>query len=134
MNRPLRVTVRCPHAKPEDTCALPPGVRYCVCYGDQHREPVGQVAVVGGQVVWSVQLAGRARGHYSYVAVTRQGTTLNPVELLDEATVRETVEGGRAFYVLRGPRELRFEIEAGALIEAALEGREYVDAAPVTVH
>lgn len=132
--RPLRVTVRCPNAKPEDACALPPGVRYCVCYGDQHREPVGQVAVVGGQVVWSVLAAGRARGHYSYVAVVRQGATLAPVELQDDPSVRETVEGGRAFYVLRGPREQRFEVDAGALFEAALEGREYVDAAPVTVH
>jgi hypothetical protein len=60
--------------------------------------------------------------------------TLAPVELQDEANVRETVEGGRAFYVLRGPREQRVEVLASALVEAALEGREYVDAAPVTVH
>jgi hypothetical protein len=113
---------------------LPPGVRYCVCYGDQHREHVGQVAVSSGQIVWSVMLNGRARGHYSYVAVVRQGATLAPVELMDDPGVRETVEGARAFYVLRGPREQRFEVDASALVEAALEGREYVDAAPVTVH
>jgi hypothetical protein len=134
VTRSLRVTVRCPHAKPDDPCMLPPGVRYCVCYGDQHREPVGQLAVVGGQIVWSAQVQGRARGHTSYVAVLRQGVTLAPVELQDEANVRETVEGGRAFYVLRGPREQRVEVLASALVEAALEGREYVDAAPVTVH
>lgn len=113
---------------------LPPGVRYCVCYGDQHREPVGQLAVVGGQIVWSVALGGKPRGHSSYVAVLRQGSTLAPVELQDEAYVRETVEGGRAYYVLRGPREQRVEVLASALVEAALEGREYVDAAPVSVH
>ena len=92
MARPLRVSVRCPHAKPEDLCALPPGVRYCLCYADQHREPVGQVSVQHGQILWSVLVAGRARGLYSYVAVVRQGTVLTPVELQDEATVRETVD------------------------------------------
>lgn len=134
VTRPLRVTVRCPHAKPEDPCMLPPGVRYCVCYGDLHREPVGQIAVQGGQIVWSVMLNGRARGHYSYVAVVRQGATLAPVELQDDPAVRETVEGGRAFYVLRGPREQRFEVDASSLLDAALDGREYVDASPVAVH
>lgn len=134
MARPLRVSVRCPHAKPEDLCALPPGVRYCLCYADQHREPVGQVSVQHGQILWSVLTAGRARGLYSYVAVVRQGSVLTPVELQDEVTVRETVEGGRAVYILRGPREQRLEVEAAALIEAAVESREYVDATVVTTH
>lgn len=134
MARPLRVSVRCPHAKPEDLCALPPGVRYCLCYADQHREPVGQVSVQHGQILWSVLTAGKTRGLYSYVAVVRQGTVLTPVELQDDVAVRETVEGGRAVYVLRGPRDQRLEVEAAALVEAAVESREYVDATVVTTH
>ena len=51
-----------------------------------------------------------------------------PIELQDEPAVRETVENGRALYVVRGPRDQRYEIEAAALVEAALEGREIVDA------
>jgi hypothetical protein len=134
MARPLRVSVRCPHAKPEDLCALPPGVRYCLCYADQHREPVGQVSVQHGQILWSVLVAGKTRGLYSYVAVVRQGTVLTPVELQDDVAVRETVENGRALYILRGPRDQRLEVDAAALVEAALESREYVDAAVVTTH
>lgn len=134
MARPLRVSVRCPHAKPEDLCALPPGVRYCLCYADQHREPVGQVSVQHGQILWSVLVAGKTRGLYSYVAVVRQGAVLTPVELQDDVAVRETVENGRAVYILRGPRDQRLEVEAAALVEAALESREYVDAAVVTTH
>ncbi|MBK6528142.1 MAG: hypothetical protein IPF99_00685 [Deltaproteobacteria bacterium] len=68
------------------------------------------------------------------MAVVRQGTLLAPVELQDEASVRETVENGRAVYVVRGPRDQRLEIEASSLIEAAVENREYVDAAVVTSH
>jgi hypothetical protein len=113
---------------------LPPGVRYCVCYADQHRDHVGQVSVQGGQLLWSVLAGGKPRGWYSYVAVVRQGTNMVPIELQDEGLVRETVENGRAFYVVRGPREQRFEIEAASLIEAAAEGREYVDAALSTLH
>lgn len=111
---------------------LPPGVRYCVCYSDQHRDHAGQVAIVGGQLVWSVLSGGRPRGFYSYVAVVRQGATLTPIELQDEASVRETVENGRALYVVRGPRDQRYEIEAAALVEAALDGREMVDAVAAT--
>jgi hypothetical protein len=113
---------------------LPPGVRYCVCYGDQHREHVGVVSIQGGQLLWSVPVHGRPRGWYSYVAVVRQGNNITPVELQDEATVRETVENGRALYLVRGPRDQRYEIEAAALVEAALEGREIVDAVPSTAH
>jgi hypothetical protein len=131
---PRRINVRCPHAKPEDLCALPPGVRYCVCYGDLHRDHVGQVSVQGGQLLWSVLSNGRPRGWYSYVAVVRQGAALVPVELQDEAAVRETVENGRAFYVVRGPREQRFEIDAASLVEAAVEGRETVDAVASSAH
>ena len=134
MARPLRVSVRCPHAKPEDLCALPPGVRYCLCYSDQHREPVGQVSVQHGQILWSVLVGAKPRGLYSYVAVVRQGTLLAPVELQDEPSVRETVEGGRAVYIVRGPRDQRLEIDASSLIEAAVENREYVDATVVTTH
>jgi len=134
MASPRRLNVRCPHAKPEDTCMLPPGVRYCLCYGDQHRDHVGQVTVQGGQILWSVLASGKPRGFYSYVAVVRQGAALVPVELQDEAAVRETVENGRAFYVLRGPRDQRFEVEAAALVEAALEGREIVDAVASSTH
>lgn len=134
MARPLRVSVRCPHAKPEDLCALPPGVRYCLCYADQHREPVGQVSVQHGQILWSVLAGGRARGLYSYVAVVRQGTVLTPVELQDDVALREVVENGRAVYVVRGPRDQRLEVEAAALIEAAADNREYVDAVVVTAH
>jgi alpha-ketoglutarate-dependent taurine dioxygenase len=132
MSRSLR-TVRCPHAKPDDLCQLPPGVRYCVCYGDVHRDPVGQVSVQGGQVVWSVAAAsgGRPRGAYTWVAVVRQGATVNPVELHDDASLRETVEGGQAFYVVRGPRDTRYRIDAGSLVEAAVEHREYLDATPM---
>jgi len=125
---------RCPHAKPDDLCMLPPGVRYCVCYGDQHRDHVGQVSIQGGQLLWSVLAGARARGWYSYVAVVRQGATVVPVELQDDASVRETVENGRAFYVVRGPRDQRYEIEAAALVEAALEGREIVDAVASSAH
>ncbi len=128
-----RLSVRCPHAKPEDTCTLPPGVRYCMCYGDQHRDHVGQVSVQGGQLLWSVLTNGRPRGWYSYVAVVRQGAVAVPLELQDEPAVRETVENGRAVYVLRGPRDQRFEVEASALVEAALEGREVVDAVASSV-
>ncbi len=127
-------TVRCPHARPEDLCMLPPGVRYCVCYGDQHRDHVGQVSIQGGQLLWSVLAGGRPRGWYSYVAVVRQGATVMPVELQDDASVRETVENGRAFYVVRGARDQRYEIEAAALVEAALEGREIVDAVASSAH
>ncbi len=134
MARPLRVSVRCPHAKPEDLCALPPGVRYCLCYADQHREPVGVVSVQHGQILWSVPVAGKARGLYSYVAVVRQGTVLTPVELQDEAAVRETVENGRAIYILRGPRDQRLEVAAASLVEAAVDNREYVDASVITAH
>lgn len=134
MARPLRVSVRCPHAKPEDLCALPPGVRYCLCYSDQHREPVGQVSVQHGQILWSVLVGAKPRGLYSYVAVVRQGTLLAPVELQDEAAVRETVENGRAVYIVRGPRDQRLEIDASSLIEAAVDNREYVDATVVTTH
>jgi hypothetical protein len=134
MARPLRVSVRCPHAKPEDLCALPPGVRYCLCYSDQHREPVGQVSVQHGQILWSVLVGAKPRGLYSYVAVVRQGTLLAPVELQDEPAVRETVENGRAVYIVRGPRDQRLEIDASSLIEAAVENREYVDATVVTTH
>lgn len=134
MARPLRVSVRCPHAKPEDLCALPPGVRYCLCYSDQHREPVGQVSVQHGQILWSVLVGAKPRGLYSYVAVVRQGTLLAAVELQDEASVRETVENGRAVYIVRGPRDQRLEIDASSLIEAAVENREYVDATVVTTH
>ncbi len=134
MARPLRVSVRCPHAKPEDLCALPPGVRYCLCYADQHREPVGVVSVQHGQILWSVPVAGKARGLYSYVAVVRQGTVLTPVELQDEVAVRETVENGRAIYILRGPRDQRLEVAAASLVEAAVDNREYVDASVITAH
>ena len=143
MARPLRVSVRCPHAKPEDLCALPPGVRYCLCYSDQHREPVGQVSVQHGQILWSVLVGAKPRGLYSYVAVVRQGTLLAAVELQDEASVRETLsnsdekfvrENGRAVYIVRGPRDQRLEIDASSLIEAAVENREYVDATVVTTH
>jgi len=127
-------TVRCPHARPEDLCMLPPGVRYCVCYGDQHRDHVGQVSIQGGQLLWSVLAGGRPRGWYSYVAVVRQGATVMPVELQDDASVRETVENGRAFYVVRGARDQRYEIESAALVEAALEGREIVDAVASSAH
>ena len=127
-------TVRCPHARPEDTCMLPPGVRYCVCYGDQHRDYVGAVSIQGGQLLWSVTANGRPRGWYSYVAVVRQGAAVVPVELQDEASVRETVENGRALYVVRGPRDQRYEIEAAALVEAAREGREIVDAVVSAAH
>lgn len=113
---------------------LPPGVRYCVCYGDQHRDHVGAVSIQGGQLLWSVLAGGRPRGWYSYVAVVRQGAALVPVELQDDPAVRETVENGRAFYVVRGPRDQRYEVEAAALIEAALEGREIVDAVPSAAH
>jgi hypothetical protein len=113
---------------------LPPGVRYCLCYADQHRDHVGQLAIYGGQLLWSVLAGARPRGWYSYVAVVRQGTALVPVELQDEPSVRETVENGRAFYIVRGPRDQRFEIEAAALVEAAAEGREYVDATPSAMH
>jgi len=109
-------------------------VRYCLCYADQHREPVGQVSVQNGQILWSVLVGGRPRGLYSYVAVVRQGTLLAPVELQDEVSVRETVENGRAVYVVRGPRDQRLEIGAASLIEAAVENREYVDAAVITSH
>lgn len=134
MPRSLRVPIRCPHAKPEDLCTLPPGVRYCVCYGDQHREAVGQVTVRQGQILWFVEVAGKPRGWYSYVAVQRLGAAAVPIELQDEPSVRETVENGRAFYVLRGPRDARFEVDAGALVEAALENREYVHAVPAPTH
>ena len=134
MTRPLRVTVRCPHAKPDDLCALPPGVRYCLCYSDINREPVGQVSVQNGQILWSVLSAGRARGQYTYVAVVRQGAVLTPIELQDEASLRETVENGRAVYVVRGPRDQRLEVAAAALIEAAGDHREYVDATPISTH
>jgi hypothetical protein len=134
MARTTKFTVRCPHAKPEDLCVLPAGVRYCLCYGDQQRDHVGRVSVQGGQLLWSVLVGGRARGWYSYVAVVRQGAQLVPLELQDEPSVRETVENGRAYYVLRGPREQRFEVEAAALVEAAVEGKEVVDAVPAPVH
>ena len=133
MSRSLR-TVRCPHAKPDDLCQLPPGVRYCVCYGDVHRDHVGQVSVQGGQLLWSVLSNGKPRGWYSYVAVIRQGAAVVPLELLDEPSVRETVENGRAFYVVRGPREQRYEIDAASLVEAAGEGRETVDAVASSTH
>jgi hypothetical protein len=126
-----RLHVRCPHARPEDLCMLPPGVRYCVCYSDQQRDHVGQVAIQGGQILWSVITNGKPRGWYSYVAVVRQGTAVVPLELQEEPAVRETVENGRAVYVVRGPRDQRYEIEASALVEAALEGRETVDAVVV---
>ncbi len=134
MSRTVRVAVRCPHAKPDDPCALPPGVRYCVCYGDQHREPVGLVSIRGGQVLWNVPVGGKGRGWYSWVAVLRQGETVVPVELQDDPNVRETVDGGRAFYLVRGARDQRYEIDASAIIEAALEHREYVDAIPSSSH
>ncbi|MBL8603455.1 MAG: hypothetical protein JNK72_16140 [Myxococcales bacterium] len=130
MPRVLR-TVRCPHAKTDDPCQLPPGVRYCVCYADQHREPVGAVSVQGGQVVWSVASGGKARGASTWVAVVRQGGAVIPVELQDDPALRETVEGGRAYYLVRGPRDARFALEAGSLVEAALEQREFIDVVPL---
>ncbi len=126
----VRVGVRCPHAKAGDPCVLPPGVRYCLCYSDVHREPVGDVAVRGGQIVWSVRVDGRPRGTWTFVALLRQGAVRAPVELADDPELRETVEGGRAYYVVRGPRDQRYEVAAGALVEAAAERREYVDATP----
>lgn len=113
---------------------LPPGVRYCVCYSDQHRDHVGQVSVQNGQILWSVLSGGKPRGWYSYVAVVRQGTTVTPLELQDDPALRETVENGRCFYVVRGPRDQRYEIEAAALVEAAAEGREAVDAVATSAH
>ena len=113
---------------------LPPGVRYCVCYGDLNRDHVGQVSVQGGQLLWSVLSNGKPRGWYSYMAVVRQGSAIVPLELQDEPSVRETVENGRAFYVVRGPREQRFEIDAASLVEAAVEGRETVDAVASSTH
>jgi len=99
-----------------------------VCYGDLHRDAVGQVSVQGGQVVWAVAAGGRPRGAYTWVAVVRQGAAVSPLELHDDASLRETVEGGQAFYVVRGPRDTRYRIDAGTLVEAAAERREYLDA------
>lgn len=130
----VKVSVRCPHAKPDDPCSLPPGVRYCVCYGDLHRDPVGQVSVRNGQLLWNVPVNGRPRGWCSWVAVVRQGDTLVPIELQDTPELRETVDSGRAYYLVRGPRDQPYEITAGALIEAALENREHIDATPSTSH
>lgn len=76
-------------------------------------------------------LGGRPRGAYTWVAVVRQGATVNPVELHDDPSLRETVEGGQAFYVVRGPRDTRYRIDAGSLVEAAVEHREYLDATPM---
>ncbi len=133
MLRTPRSPVRCPHARAEDPCMLPPGVRYCVCYGDQQREPVGTVSIQGGQVFWSV--AGpKPRGWYSYVAVVHQGSSLVPIELQDEPTLHETLDNGRAYYIVRGPRDQRYEIDAAALVIAANEGRESVDATPSPLH
>lgn len=129
-----RVRLRCPHAKPEDTCSLPPGVRYCVCYGDQHREPIGEVSVRGGQIFWTITANGKPRGWYSYVATVRQGGMLVPIELVDEPALREHVDNNRAWYVVRGPRDQRYEIEAAALIYAANDGREIVEAVASVVH
>ena len=57
-----------------------------------------------------------------------------PHDCPDTCALETTVENGRAFYVVRGPRDQRYEVEAAALIEAALEGREIVDAAPSAAH
>lgn len=132
MPRKLRQAVRCPRANREDDlCTLPPGVRHCLCYGDQPGDPVGVVEIHDGQLFWFVP-GTRPRGWYSYLAVTRQGSVETPLELEGQrGTAVQTVsEGGRLFYLVRTLRGGQFLLDAAELIYAAAEGRETVLASP----
>jgi hypothetical protein len=130
MSRHRRVAIVCPRAKPDDGCKLPPGVCHCVCHGDEGRGPVGNLVVRDGQLFWVVRGDdGRDVGGYTYVAVMARGVGLEPVELEGdvELRVRHEKDGRRPCYVVRGRNQRFYEIDAGALVDAAYEGREAVE-------
>lgn len=52
---PRRTNVRCPLAKPEDLCTLPPGVRCCMCYGDVHRDQHARIFLAAVEAEVPVQ-------------------------------------------------------------------------------
>jgi hypothetical protein len=123
------VGVVCPHARPEDGCRIPPGVRYCVCHGAEHDAPVGQLAVREGQLFWFVRDAeGRENGVYSYVAVLLRAGGLEAVELEGAVDFRvvQGPDGRRPCYRVRGKSARTYEIDAASLIDAACEGKEFV--------
>jgi hypothetical protein len=126
MVRRIRPLVRCPRAREDDPCALPPGVRFCLC--EENAEPVGQLKIHEGQLFWFV-VGGRAKGWHSYVAVVRQGTIDVPLELEDSEAIVPTTEGARVVYRLRAKRDgAEVLIDASEFVYAASDGRELVRA------
>ncbi|MDP3273938.1 MAG: hypothetical protein Q8Q09_02005 [Deltaproteobacteria bacterium] len=129
MPRRLRPYVRCPRAREDDICALPPGVRHCLC--DETADPVGQVLIHEGQLFWHV-VGGKAKGWHSYLAVLRRGSSDVPIELEGAGPITPTTEGGRVQYRVRAKRDgAEFLVQASEFAYAASDGRETVKAEPV---
>lgn len=126
MVRRIRPFVRCPRAREDDLCALPPGVRHCLC--EENADPVGQLVIIEGQIFWHV-IGGRAKGWHSYVALMPQGTMDVPVELDGEGPIVPSIEGTRMVYRLRTKRDgAEVLIDASEFVYAASDGRETVRA------
>ncbi|MBL8683945.1 MAG: hypothetical protein JNK05_32535 [Myxococcales bacterium] len=126
MARRIRPFVRCPRAREDDPCALPPGVRHCLC--EENADPVGQLMLKEGQLFWHV-VGGRAKGWHSYLAVLRQGAIEVPLELDGEGPVVPSTEGARIVYRLRAKRDgAEVLIDASEFVYAASDGREIVRA------
>lgn len=128
-SRRIRPFVRCPRAREDDPCTLPPGVRHCLC--DETAEPVGQLMVQDGQIFWHV-VGGRAKGWHSYVAVLRQGNIEAPIEIDGNGPIVPSNEGQRVVYRVRAKRDgSEMLIDAAEFVYAASDGREIVRAEPV---
>ena len=81
----MELLIRNPHvtcrsllnARPTDGCVLAPGVRYCICHGDEARDPIAELSVRDGQLYWCVG----ARIGATYVALLARGDGFEAVEL-----------------------------------------------------
>jgi len=122
----IRPFVRCPRAREDDPCALPPGVRHCLC--EENADPVGQLMITEGQLFWQV-VGGRAKGWHSYLAVLQQGSEEVPLKLDGDGPIVPSTEGARVVYRLRA-NQGKYEvlIDASEFVYAASEGRETVRA------
>jgi hypothetical protein len=136
-SRRLRPYVRCPRAREDDPCTLPPGVRFCMC--EESGEPVAEVQVREGQLFWRVGGDNNAppRSWYSYLAVVgKRAAGVRPegpaIELEGEANVVPSNDGERRVFRVREKGTGRdYFVEACDLVYAAQEGHEIVVARPV---
>ncbi len=94
---------------------------------------MGHIVVRDGQLFWIVKSDdGRELGGYTYVGVTARGGGIETVELEGSVELRviHDRDGRKPAYVVRGKNQRVYAIDASTLVDAACEGKEWVECRP----